>query len=355
MRILLIADPFIEVPPKHYGGIERVVSDLASGLSRRGHEVTLWAAPGSTGPGLVEPFGQAGEWTRWSNARNIATITARLLARRTAFDVVHNFGRLAYLGAILRAPVAKVQTYMRPISPRNVGLTVKFGARNLQFTAVSRAIRDTGSGGGGQWSVIYNCAPVASYPPRYDVDPATAPLAFLGRFERCKGAHTAIEVARQARRTLCVAGTPSHLAHEREYFEREVAPRLSEPGIEFVGPVDDRAKRELLGSAAALLLPIEWEEPFPVVLVEALLCGTPVIAFPRGGVPEGLEHGRTGFLVKDTAAMVDAVRNLGAIDRRDCRADAERRFSDDAIVAQYEQLYLELAGTSAAATAPARA
>src|SRR5579864_82182 len=119
MRVLLVMDPFIRVPPAHYGGIERVVADLADGLARQGHEITLWAAPGSRIQGRIEPFGEEGEWTRWSNARNTATLAGRFLAGAHRFDVVHNFGRLAYLAPILARDIAKVQTYMRTVNPTN--------------------------------------------------------------------------------------------------------------------------------------------------------------------------------------------------------------------------------------------
>jgi len=344
LRVLVLMDPVIPVPPRHYGGIERVIADVAAGLSRRGHDVTLWAAPGSRVPGRVEPFGHEGEWTRWSNARNLATLAGRFWRRPARFDVVHNFGRLAYLAPILRWDLPKVHTYMRPVNPRNMRIARALGARRLRYTAVSAAIRDTGLPGGGEWSVVYNCAPVERYTAQTGVDPATAPLAFLGRLERCKGAHTAIAVARRLGRRLTIAGTISPLPAEREYFDRELAPQIDGSLVRYVGPVDDAQKDALLGSAAALLLPIEWEEPFPVVLPEALACGTPVIAFRRGGVPEGIEHGKTGFLCDTSEEMADFVGRLDHIDRHRCRDEAERRFSDGAIVDAYERLYREMAG-----------
>jgi glycosyltransferase involved in cell wall biosynthesis len=216
------------------------------------------------------------------------------------------------------------------------------GATRLRYTAVSGAIRDTGLAGGGDWSVVYNCAPVDRYTARTDVDPATAPLVFLGRLERCKGAHTAIAVARRLGRRLLIAGTVSPLPAERAYFERELAPQIDGSLVRYLGPVDDVQKNALLGSAAALLLPIEWEEPFPVVLPEAFACGTPVIAFRRGGVPEGIEHGKTGFVCETGQEMADFVNQLDRIDRHRCRDEAERRFSDDAIVDAYERIYHEM-------------
>ena len=341
MRVLLVMDPFIRVPPQHYGGIERVVSDLADGLHARGHDVTLWAAPGSTAAARLDTFGREGEWTRWSNLRNTVHLSARFWRANGRYDVIHNFGRLAYLGSVLRRDMPKIQTYMRPVNPTNMRLVARAGARRLHFTAVSDAIRRTGAVGGGDWSVIYNCTRPALYTPRYDVDPATAPLVFLGRLERCKGAHTAIDVARRLNRRLIIAGNVSTVPHEREYFERDLRPQFTEP-VSYVGTVNDVQKDALLGSAAALLTPIEWDEPFPVVLPEAFMCGTPVISFRRGGMPEGIDHGRTGFLCDTTDDMVQCVRMLGRIDRRACREEGVRRYSDEAIIGDYLALYERL-------------
>jgi glycosyltransferase involved in cell wall biosynthesis len=356
MRILLVMDPYIRVPPNHYGGIERVVADLADRLAQARHDVTLWAAPGSRVNGRVEPFGREGEWTRWSNIRNAAMLAARFLAGPRRFDVIHNFGRLAYLAPVLAREVPKVQTYMRTVNPANMRIARWLGARRLHYTAVSAAIRATGQPGGipgaaaapgaprgAEWSVIYNCAVPARYPFVSGTDPRTAPLVFLGRLDRCKGPHHAIAVARRVDRRLVIAGNISPLAHERAYFEREIEPHLDGRLVTYVGPVGDEAKRTLLGEAAAMLMPIEWEEPFPVVLPESMLCGTPLIAFRRGGVPEGIDHGRTGFLCDTVEEMAALVARLPEIDRAAVRAEAERRFSDVAIAGEYERLYQRLA------------
>jgi glycosyltransferase involved in cell wall biosynthesis len=346
MRILLLMDPFIKVPPQHYGGIERVIADLADQLARRGHEVTMWAAPGSRINGRIEPFGREGEWSRWSNVRNTLTLAGRFLRAPGRFDVIHNFGRLAYLTPVFARDVAKVQTYMRTVTPGNMVRARRLGARRMHFTAVSAAIRDTGSPGGGDWSVIYNCAVPSRYPFCGATDPAAAPLVFLGRLDRCKGAHHAITVAQRLGRRLIIAGNISPLAHEQAYFNDEIAQRIDGELVTYIGAVGDEQKRTLLGGAAAMLLPIEWEEPFPVVLPEAMLCGTPLIAFRRGGVPEGIEHGRTGFLCDTVDEMTALVARLPEIDRRTVRAEAERRFSDTAIAAEYERLYQGLAAAS---------
>jgi len=345
VRILLVMDPFIKVPPAHYGGIERVVADLADQLVRLGHEVTLWAAPGSHVNGTVETYGREGEWTRWSNVRNTLTLTGRLLRGARRFDVIHNFGRLAYLATVLPWDVPKVQTYMRTVDPANMASARRLGARRLHYTAVSAAIRDTGRSGGGDWSVIYNCAVPERFTFAGSTDPASAPLVFLGRLDRCKGAHHAIAVARQLKRRLLLAGTISPLAHERAYFDEQIKPLIDGELVTYIGPVGDEAKQSLLGGAAAMLMPIDWEEPFPVVLPESMLCGTPLIAFRRGGVPEGIDHGRTGFLCDTPSEMAALVSRLPEIDRGVVRDEAVRRFSDAAIAGEYEKLYRQLAAS----------
>jgi glycosyltransferase involved in cell wall biosynthesis len=343
VKVLLVMDPYIKVPPAHYGGIERVVADLADGLSKLGHDITLWAAPGSHINGAVHPFGREGEWTRWSNVRNALTLAGRFLGSVSRYDVIHNFGRLAYLAPVLALDVPKIQTYMRTVNPDNMVSARRLGARRLHYTAVSAAIRDTARPGGGEWSVIHNCAAAKRFPFVGDTDPATAPLVFLGRLDRCKGAHHAITVARRLQRRLIIPGNISPLPHERQYYESEIAPRIDGRLVSYIGPVGDEQKRALLGQAAAMLLPVEWEEPFPIVLPESMLCGTPLIAFRRGGVPEGIAHGRTGFLCDNVDQMAAHVSELGTLNRAVVRAEAVRRFSDAAIVSEYARLYRGMA------------
>src|SRR4029077_1373254 len=140
-----------------------------------------------------------------------------------------------------------------------------------------------------------------------------------------------------------IAGNISPLPEEEAYFNDEIAPLIDGELVTYIGPVGDAAKLTLLGDAAAMLLPIEWEEPFPVVLPESMLCGTPLIAFRRGGVPEGIDHGRTGFLCDTVEEMAALVGRLGAIDRALVGPEATRRFSAAAIVSEYERLYQHMA------------
>ncbi len=344
LRVCLIADPFLPVPPRYYGGIERVIAMVAEGLMARGHRVTLFAAPGSALGTEVVTFGappHLGPVRRW---RDLWQVAAPLWRRVREWDVIHSFGRLAALLPVLPRPVPKLQSYQREITLRNVRLSTRLARGTLLFTACSDALR-RGVSHVGRWVTVPNGAPAAAY--RFSpAVPPDAPLMFLGRIERIKGTHTAIAVARAAGRRLIIAGNvpPEH----RGYFEEEVQPHLDGTAIRYVGPVDDAAKNEWLGRAAALLMPIEWEEPFGIVMVEALACGTPVIGLGRGAVPEVVEDGITGFVCGSPAEMVEAVARLPRVERAACRASFQRRFSDAAIVDAYLQLYRqEIARTRA--------
>jgi glycosyltransferase involved in cell wall biosynthesis len=170
--------------------------------------------------------------------------------------------------------------------------------------------------------------------------PADAPLAFLGRIERIKGTHSAIAIAKAAGRRLVIAGNVA----DTDYFQTEVAPHIDDRTVSYIGEVDDGAKSRMLGAAAALLMPVEWEEPFGIVMAEACACGTPVIGFRRGSVPEVVRDGVNGFVATDVPEAVAAVHRLHNLNRDAVRRDCEARFSCDATVDAYEDLYQEVLG-----------
>jgi glycosyltransferase involved in cell wall biosynthesis len=331
-------DPFIPVPPLHYGGIERVIHDIARRYVQLGHSVTLVAGPNSLSPDRLVEYGANGPGSVRLDVPLLARVTSILAREIPRHDVVHNFGRLAFLFPIAWSGIRKVQTYMRWITPANIRALNGVGVRNITYTAVSDAIVNMGRPGGGEWQTVYNCAPVEQY-TFVDRVAADAPLVFLGRLERCKGAHTAIDVARLANRRLIIAGNISQLPHEKAYFHKEVEPRIDGTQVQYIGVVNDTQKNALLGQAAALLLPIEWEEPFPVVLPEAYACGTPVLAFPRGGVPEGVTHGRTGLISTSAEEMAAQVPQLETISRAECRRVAMEAYSDASIARDYLEIY----------------
>jgi glycosyltransferase involved in cell wall biosynthesis len=228
---------------------------------------------------------------------------------------------------------------MRYISPGNIKWLNRIGVKNVTYTAVSDAIVKTGISAGGDWKTVYNCAPVKQFDFKATTDPATAPLVFLGRLERCKGAHSAITVAEKTGRKLIIAGNISSLPEEKEYFYKEIQPRIDGDRVKYIGVVNNKEKNDLLGNAATMLLPIEWYEPFPIVLPESFACGTPILAFPNGGVPEGIREGVTGFLCKDAEDMAAKLSKLPQLSRKACREEAETEYSDDRIANDYLKIY----------------
>lgn len=342
MRIGLIAPPYLPIPPVEYGGIERVIALLVRGLRARGHEVSLLAHPDSTVDCDLVAYRlkDAASWSR----RALEVVQGQRFASSAAalgLDLVHGFGRLAALLPLaVRRSLPQLQSYQRAVARRNVALAARIGGRSIGFTSCSdhnrRAVSDVG-----RWWTVPNGVETDSYRFRERVG-QDAPLAWLGRIEPIKGTHTAIEVALRSGRDLIIAGNISPEGEGRDYFRREIEPRLGRSGVSYVGPVDDRRKNEILSQAAAMLFPIAWDEPFGIVQVEALASGTPVIAFARGAVPEVIRDGVTGFCVHDVESMVAAVGRLGELSRERCRREAERRFGADVVVESYLDVYRQL-------------
>ena len=339
MRILLTADPFLPVPPRGYGGIERIVDMLARALRARGHSVGLLAHPDSDCP-VDAIFG----WPAHSGAplagvRNAAALVRAV--RRFRPDVLHSFSRLGYMLPLLPAALPKVMSYQRHAGGRQVAMAARLGGRSLRFTGCSEFICAMGRTSGGEWRAIHNFVDVSriDYVPSV---PADAPLLFLSRIEAIKGPELAMDIARASNRRLILAGNRPEDAEGRIYWERALAGRIGRDGVEWVGEVDDARKNELLGRAAALVVPIQWDEPFGIVFAEALAAGTPVITCRRGATPEIIDDGVTGFFVGGAADGAAAVGRLGGISRAACRRAAQERFSVDTCAGQYLRLYSEM-------------
>jgi glycosyltransferase involved in cell wall biosynthesis len=337
VRVLLTTDPEIPVPPTLYGGIERIVDGLARELRARGYRVGLAAHPDSTA--AVDAFfpwpGRASSRSL-DTARNMAALWAAV--RTFQPDVVHSFSRLWYLLPVLRSRLPKVMSYQRVPTRRTVAWAHWLAGPSLRFTGCSESICRLGRSGGGEWTAVPNFVDVDrfTFVPRVSED---APLVFLSRVESIKGPDVAIEVARRAGRRLVIAGNHSGTPAEAAFWKAKVEPHLGRDGVQYVGPVNDRQKNELLGRAAALLVPIRWDEPFGIVFVEALACGTPVVTCPRGALPEIVAPGATGFLADKAEDLVAAVGRVSNLDRAACRQAAERQFSPVAIVGAYEGVY----------------
>jgi glycosyltransferase involved in cell wall biosynthesis len=313
---------------------------LAKGLVNRGHEVTLFAHSQSASAGKLIPWPGSASQSILDTARN-----ARMLLRHTrpgSFDVIHSFSRIAYLTPLLPWPIPKLMTYQRRINRRPVRLGHSLSRGTLWFSAISRAmmqeVADIGT-----WRLVFNGVPLSTYTFRPDLPP-DAPLVFLGRIEEIKGPHLAIEAARRTGLPLIIAGNiqPEH----QNWYEAHVAPFVDGQSVTYVGPVNDAEKNELLGRARALLMPILWDEPFGIVMTEAMACGTPVIGFRRGAVPEVVEQGVTGFVTADLDEMVQAVTRIGEVKRSACRRRVEQVFSDSAVTDAYVAIYAEMIGAA---------
>ena len=335
MKIAVTVDPYIPIPPRHYGGIERVVDFLVRGLLDRGHEVTLFAHPDSRTDGALVPYGSPPHQGAVARTKELWQVGSRLCRLRGQIDIVHSFGRLAALLPILPVrALAKLQTYQRDLLPRKgIKRAVALAGSSLELTACSTQMYSSRSLAG-NWTTVFNGVDLGKYVFAPTVAP-DAPLVFLGRVERIKGTHNAIAIAKAARRRLVIAGNVA----DQDYFDSAIAPELADETISYVGPVDDAQKSELLGRAAALVMAIEWEEPFGIVMAESMACGTPVVGFSRGSVPEVVRDGVSGFVVSDVAEAVAAVDKLAAIRREAVRRDAEERFSAEVIVNEYLGVY----------------
>lgn len=349
MRLLLTADPEIEVPPRLYGGIERIVDVLVRRLRAAGHTVGLVARPGSDCPAdTFFPWPGLSSLSRRDTLSNTHFLWRAVKAFKP--DVVHSFSRVAYLLPLLRGRTPLVMSYQREPTLRTSGLAVKLARSGvLTFTGCSDYIARRGRPAGGEWHGIPNFADTEALTFSRSV-PADAPLVFLSRVEEIKGAHWAIEIARRTGRRLVIAGNHSTANDpEGEFWRRRIAPEIGKDGIEYVGPVDDVQKNALLGQARAMVVPIQWNEPFGIVFAEALACGTPVISCPRGALPEIVRPGVDGFLINSIEEGCEAVERVGALDRVECRRRAEDHFSAGAVVARYLDLYAKVRARLAAA------
>lgn len=337
VRVAIIADPNIPVPPIRYGGSERIIASLCRGLLAAGHQVRLVAGPGSRNYGeLIIHRGHKASFLSRSY-RKLLFQPLSLLAAQDA-DVVHSFGRSDYLWWLLASQVPLVVSFMNPITPWDLRF---FSARQDRLLLVSASDNHRkGVPQTDQWHTVYPSIDVDRVSPRRK--PAGNYLAFLGRLTANKGAKEAIEVAQRTGLPLRIAGNVSQEAGGPEYFDREVRPHLNDQ-IQWVGEIVDSQKSDFLGNARALLFPIQWEEPFGIALAESFAAGTPVIATRRGATTEQITHGSTGFLCDTVEEMVEATRHIDQLDRVACRRVCEERFSQPVMTARYLELYRRIA------------
>ena len=354
LRVAMLAPPWISVPSSGYGGVESVVSTLTESLVRRGHDVTLFCAPGSVSRANVVPLLDQSHPDEIERSLYEVDHVGRAFDEIDSaedgdgFDVVHDHCGFTGLAMANRIETPLVHTLHGPFTAETQAFYARHGHKaalvGISRAQLASAPRDLG--------------PIGSIPNPIDL--RTWPLQerkgdyllWVGRMTPEKGPHRAIAAARAVDVPLVLAGVIQ--PGQQAFFDREVAPHIDGERVRFVGEVGGAPKRSLFARARGLLMPIRWNEPFGMVVVEALACGTPVIAFPEGGVPELVIEGKTGFLVDDERAMAVAIGRLTQIAARDCRAWVSKNCDVEVVAAAYERIYRSVALPSVArAIAPA--
>jgi glycosyltransferase involved in cell wall biosynthesis len=350
LRIALLAPPWIAVPPYGYGGIESVLALLSDGLVERGHDVALLAAPGSSSSARVVPLLDAPHPDAMREAIYEADHTARAFEVidsaalvGNGFDVVHDHSGFTAVAMADRIDAPILHTLHGPFTEATRAFYRRHG-RKVWLSALSE-FQAAQAPRGMRWAgTIPNPIEVDAWP--FEARKRDY-LLWVGRMSPEKGAHRAIAVARRAGRALVLAG-PVQPGQEA-FFAAEVEPHVDGDAVRYLPEIAGADKQRLFAEAAGFLMPIRWPEPFGMVMIEALVCGTPVIAFAEGSAPEIVTDGRTGFLVGDEEAMARAVGRLGEIDPDRCRSAMAARYAVDLVVGAYESAYRRmLAGDRAA-------
>jgi glycosyltransferase involved in cell wall biosynthesis len=335
----MIAPPFVSVPPSRYGGTELVVAELVTGLARAGHEVMLFASGDSHPDGPVTVRARFAEpvWPPqpYAELDHVSWAIEQILADPQPFDVVHAHVPSALAFArVLDAPL--VYSVHHDDGGDYARLQSLYRRTRAAFVAISDRQRQLMPELSGARVIHHGLDPA-----RYRFCPTPAGYcAFLGRFAREKGVHHAIDAARAAGLPIRLGGAPHW--RDSEYFDLELACRMRCESVVCLGEVGGTPKRELLCNASALLFPIDWEEPFGLVMIEAMLSGTPVLAFGRGSVPEVVEDGVTGYICRNVADMAARLRTIDKFDRAACRARALERWTAARMVRDHLALYGEL-------------
>jgi glycosyltransferase involved in cell wall biosynthesis len=337
VRIAQIAPLFESVPPQMYGGTERVVSVLTEELVSRGHDVTLFASGDSVTNANLAACSERSLRLDGTITDHVALTTielARVFGRQDDFDVIHNHVDYFAFPFARQSRTPMITTTHGRLDLDEIRNVYEYFAE-APLVSISNAQRDPLPAG--HWlGTVYNgidfdLLKLHPEPGKY--------LAFLGRISPEKRPDRAIEIARALDMPLKIAAKVDEV--DKDYFEHVVRPHLSHSLIEFVGEVGDRDKNEFLGNAYAYLFPIDWPEPFGLTMVEAMACGTPVVATNAGSVSEIVGDGVSGFICRSLRELIDSVAGARRLDRAACRAYAESRFSTRAMADGYEQIYRE--------------
>ena len=334
MKVAVLAPVAWRTPPRHYGPWEQIASNIAEGLIKLGIEVTLFATGDSITAGKLDAVCATGyEEDRSQDAKILECLhISNLMEKADQFDIIHNnfdFLPLTYSGLIKTPMITTIHGFS---SPRIIPVYKKYNDTGY-YVSISNADRSPELR---YLATVYNGLDTKDfefYPNPEDY------LLYFGRIHPDKGTAEAIQIAKKSKRRLLIAG----IIQDENYYREKVEPQLS-ADIEYVGHAGPDKRKELLGNAYALLHPISFNEPFGMSVAEAMLCGTPVIAFNKGSMPELIKHNRTGFLVDTVDEAVDAVSRLDQINRKDCFNWANSQFSCDKMAENYLELYKKILG-----------
>ncbi|MBK5225902.1 MAG: glycosyltransferase family 4 protein [Thermoleophilia bacterium] len=338
MKIAMLAPPWIKIPPAGYGGIEWVVHYLTEELVERGHEVTLFASGESTTKArLVATFDEQMPDRIGETLYDLQQV-AGCLRRAGEFDIIHDHSGYAAIAFAQFLDTPMVHTLHGPFTPDTCRFyqTFRNSAHYVSISDYQRSCCPDLQHAG----TVYNPIDIDGWTFRGKDEKEDYLLAF-GRLCADKGFHTAIEVAHRTGQKLVIAGAIQH--QNRDYYETVIKPQIDGEQIKFVGEVSLTEKWNLFSKARAFLFPIQWPEPFGLVMIEAMAAGTPVIAFPEGSVPEVVADGISGFLVNDIDEMVEALGRLDEIDPAACRRYVQDKFSVGKCTDGYEKVYNEVA------------
>ena len=338
MRIAQVAPLAESVPPKLYGGTECVVSWLTDELVALGHDVTLFASGDSVTKARLVPVVRRAIRLSRPRAEPFPAYAAQLDAiaeAATDFDIVHCHIDWVHLPLLSRLAIPHLTTFHNRLDTPDLPAVI---SRFRQAPLISISDHHRRPLPGANWlGTVYHGMPINTFSPSYE--PGTY-LAFLGRLAREKGPEVAIRLAKAAGKPLRMAAKIPRA--DTRYYKERLQPLIDGEQIKLVGELNDVAKGEMLRGASALLFPIDWPEPFGLVMIEAMACGMPVIAFRRGSVPEVIDDGVTGFIVENDDEALSAVKRVGKLDRRQIRATFERRFTARRMAEDYLRHYVSL-------------
>lgn len=347
MRIAQIAPLWERVPPVRYGGTELVIHLITEELVKRGHEVTLFAtADSETSARLVstipKPFREYFDISQLIPTSNEVSmhqlkLLGQLLRQAGEFDIIHNHTAFQAIPFVDLCPTPMLTTIHSIFEPPTLK-ELLLEHRHLPYVSISDYQR-TGCPELNYVDTVYHGLNLDYFSPSFSSE-KKGYLAFLGRFSPEKGAHLALKAAKETGWPLILAGKIN--SWEQDFFDAEIKPHLDGKNYKMIGEVDLSEKNDLLRNAAATLFPIQWAEPFGLVMIESMACGTPVIAFKNGSVPEVIDHGVSGLIVNTYDEMVQAIRDIDHLHRETVYECAVKRFTVDRMVDNYVTLYQQL-------------